>query len=115
MGLLVDLRNLLAHDVSRRAAYELSEVFRDVPPEEKALAAVMDYQFRRKARVGGTHATDLARSLATRAVSRKHPETPKSAEWAPANRWLRDMVLTAEFLAREGRVGEKLQQVEEVR
>jgi len=108
MGLLLDLRNLLAHDVSRRAAFELSEVFRDAPPNEKALAAVMDYQFRRKARVGGTHATDLARSLATRAVSRKQPETPKSAEWAHPNRWLRDMMLTAEFLAREGRVGEQL-------
>uniref|UniRef100_A0A832EL33 Type III-B CRISPR-associated protein Cas10/Cmr2 n=1 Tax=Desulfacinum infernum TaxID=35837 RepID=A0A832EL33_9BACT len=109
MGLLVDLRNLLAHDVSRRAAYELSEVFRDVPPEEKALAAVMDYQFRRKARLEGAHAADLAQNLATRAVSRSPKTTSKSAEWAPANRWLRDMVLTAEFLAREGRVGEKLQ------
>ncbi|ROQ92061.1 CRISPR-associated Cmr2 family protein [Desulfosoma caldarium] len=114
MGLLLDLRHLLAYDVSRRTAYELSEVFRDVPPDEKALAAVMDYQFRRKAKVSGTEARDLAERLARRAVSRNGVEISRSGEWAQPNRFLRDMVLTAEFLAREGRVGQQMEKAEEV-
>jgi CRISPR-associated protein Cmr2 len=106
MGLLLDLRDVLARDVSRRAAYELTEVFRHIPSDEAALATVMDYQFRRKAKEEGTHASRLAEHLARRAVSEGRAGEHSRDGWPLPNLWLRNMVLTAEFLAREGRVAE---------
>ncbi|MGQ9750620.1 type III-B CRISPR-associated protein Cas10/Cmr2 [Desulfosoma sp.] len=114
MGLLLDLRDVLAHDVSRRVAYELSEVFRCVPAEEAALAAVMACQFRRKAKGDDPGSVDLAHQLATRATRRNPPSFHGTSTWPQPNRWLRDMLLTAEFLAREGRVGERAVKGKEV-
>ncbi|MGQ9485959.1 MAG: hypothetical protein ACUVSA_13575, partial [Desulfosoma sp.] len=104
----------LAHDVSRRVAYELSEVFRCVPAEEAALAAVMACQFRRKAKGDDPGSVDLAHQLATRATRRNPPSFHGTSTWPQPNRWLRDMLLTAEFLAREGRVGERAVKGKEV-
>lgn len=106
MGLLLDLRDVLARDVSRRVAYELSEVFRHIPPHAEALTAVMDYQFRRKAKEEGGNASRLAEHLARRAVSEGRTGAHSKDGWPLPNLWLRSMVLTAEFLAREGRVAE---------
>ncbi len=118
MGLLLELRNFIARDVSRRVAYELSEVLQDIPPDKGALAAVMEYQFRRKAKEKekeGAQGSELARRLADRAFSRDGLNGDKMDEWPQPNLWLRHMVLTAEFLAREGRVGLPLETAEEKR
>ncbi|MBC7360657.1 MAG: type III-B CRISPR-associated protein Cas10/Cmr2 [Desulfacinum sp.] len=118
MGLLLELRNLLAHDVSRRVAYELSETFRDLPPDTGALAAVMEYQFRRKAKEKeeeGPQVSEFAKSLAFRAFSKDRVNGDDTNGWPRPNLWLRNMVLTAEFLAREGRVGPRMETAEEKR
>lgn len=115
MGLLLDLRNLIARDVSRRVAYELAEVFQNAPPRAEALAAIMAYQFRRKAKGKEPEAEDLARDLAARAVSMAQQRASESGESLSPNSWLRDLVLTAEFLAREGRVSPETSTVEENR
>ncbi|RMD82808.1 MAG: type III-B CRISPR-associated protein Cas10/Cmr2 [Candidatus Dadabacteria bacterium] len=94
---------------SRRAAYILAEVLRDLPPEKESLEATMAYQFERQSR--GQDARwnyqDLARRLAAAAVDRhgdKRPGQWQSAhEWLAPNAWLSSLLLTAEFLAREGR------------
>lgn len=104
MGLLIDLRNLIARRVSRRAAYLLAEFLRDLPASEEALVAALAFQFNRQARSeeGKKEGRALAARVARAAV---YQSSGGEAEWPGPNRWLRDMLLTAEFLAREGRVG----------
>lgn len=99
MLLLLKLRGLFASGMSRRAAYALCERLRDVPPDVDALAAVLAYQFERQ---GAGERRDLARRLAKAATAAPAPKGGRGA-WPAANAWLRDLLVTAEFLAREGR------------
>jgi CRISPR-associated protein Cmr2 len=103
MGLLLELRDLVARRLSRRAAYLLAESLRDLPASEEALEAALAFRFGRQARDERTEPDGLAGRLA-RAAVRQH-RSGSEAEWPGPNRWLRDLLLTAEFLAREGRVG----------
>ncbi|MFP7756012.1 type III-B CRISPR-associated protein Cas10/Cmr2 [Thermodesulfobacteriota bacterium B35] len=115
MGLLLRLRDLLAcHGLSRRAAYILTEVVRDVPVD--ALAAVIRRQLFRQGVAKeadknprlAADADALARDLAARAAEVGDgvgDAEPDRGGWSPAGAWLRDMFITAEFLARAGRSG----------
>ena len=122
MGLLLRLRDLLAHPyLSRRAAYILSEVVKDIPPLEDAMTKVIWRQFLRQGlskKAKGdlqllTEAKALASGLSARAckakdsLTAKQIESLKRAGWQPAGAWLRDMFITAEFLARAGRAPEE--------
>jgi CRISPR-associated protein Cmr2 len=104
LGLLLAARDFLARGLSRRAVYHLAERLRDVPADPAALEAVLRYQFTRQARgeEAKTEGKVLAGRLARGAVGR----SPASGEpeWPGPNRWLCDLLITAEFLAREGRV-----------
>lgn len=113
MGLLLRMRNFLANeDVSRRAAYLLSEEVRDVPPLAESLSTVLRFRFLRQ---GGSvvkqpevalEVEALANSLAERAVSVDGgiiDENAKIAGYQVPGAWLRNLFITAEFLAREGR------------
>lgn len=108
IGLLMDLRDLFAdpkHGMSRRAAYLLAESLRDVPPCKEPLAVALAYQFNRQARSDSPEVKEARRQFAERlagaAVSRER-NAPKDFWYGP-NRWLENLLLTAEFLAREGR------------
>jgi CRISPR-associated protein Cmr2 len=103
MGLLLELRDLIAQRVSRRAAYLLAESLRDLPAAVDALAAALAYRFGRQSRGDTLDPAQLAGRLAHAAVTR-HAGEPE-AEWPGPNRWLRDLLLTTAFLAREGRIG----------
>jgi len=117
MGLLLRLRDLFARpEISRRAAYILAEVVRDMPAEQDALATVITRQFRRqglasvqdqdKKKILQAEAESLARALAVRAVEaggKAGPARSPEAGWHAAGFWLREMFITAEFLARVGR------------
>lgn len=106
MGLLLDARDLFAHPkfgISRRAAYLLAESLRDVPAHEDALTATLAYQFGRQSREESRFG-DLPQRLAQAAITRQAQNAKD--EWPAPNRWLRDLLLVAEFLAREGRAAE---------
>jgi len=103
MGLLLELRDLVSRRVSRRAAYLLAESLRDLPASEKALAAALAYRFSRQARDESIDPAALAGRLARAAVQQHRGGS--EAEWPGPNRWLRELLLAAEFLAREGRIG----------
>ncbi len=103
MGLLLELRDLIARQVSRRAAYLLAESLRDLPASGDALAAALAYRFGRQGTTGYLDPVQLARRLARAADGR--PANRGEPEWPGPNRWLRDLLLSAEFLAREGRIG----------
>jgi len=118
MGLLLRLRDLFARpELSRRAAYILAEVVRDMPVDQDALAAVIMRQFLRQGLAKVTdqatkkalqeEAEALAQTLAGRAVGVQAATGTSPASgtgWQAAGSWLRDMFITAEFLARAGRV-----------
>lgn len=108
IGLLMELRNLFAdpkHGMSRRAAYLLAESLRDVPPHKETLALVLAHQFNRQARSDSPGVKEARKQFAERlagaAVSQRH-DAETDFSFAPS-RWLKNLVLTAEFLAREGR------------
>ncbi len=101
MELLLDLRDLFASHVSHRAAYALCERLRDVPKD--AFAGTLAYQFARQS--GGRDHSDLAERLARAATNLPDKLSPSIPGWPGANAWLRDLIVTAEFLAREGRAG----------
>lgn len=108
MGLMLELRNVLADPkVSRRAAYTISEVLRDLPAEMDALSSVLSFQMKRQ-RQGAVDCSSLAYRLSRAAVER-HAEFRLNelawAEWRGPNLWLRNLFVCAEFLAREGRGG----------
>ncbi len=117
MGLLLRLRDLLAQrELSRRAAYILGEVVRDMPEDQEALAAVIMYQLQRQGlgRVKDherkqallAEAEAMAQALSLRAVDVSRDSkliTCPGDGYYGAEAWLRDMFITAEFLAREGR------------
>jgi CRISPR-associated protein Cmr2 len=102
MGLLLELRDLIARQVSRRAVYLLAEALRELPVVEDALAAALAYRFGRQSRESNPNPGQLAQRVARAAIER-HAKGGMG-EWPGPNRWLRDLLLTAEFLAREGRV-----------
>jgi len=103
MSLLMEVRDVFANDLSRRAAYILVDALRDSPPEGSALLSVMRYQFNRQG--GGNRSERLAVRLASAAVKRGTNSLQDEPEWPASNAWLRDLIITAEFLAREGRAG----------
>ncbi len=114
MGLLLRLRDLLARpELSRRAAYILIEVIKEVPADGDALAAVIRHQLFRQGISRDPEAQEevetLARELAARAMVNRAASDEKKKQlvrsgWHSAGAWLRDLLITAEFLAREGRV-----------
>lgn len=117
MGLLLDLRNLIAGDVSRRTAYVLSELLAGLPCEESALRSAFRFQFERQGKKAGLELEALCDRLAraacrvealsdrlTPAACRQDRGSAGPREWNPGNHWLRQLLITAEFLAREGRV-----------
>jgi hypothetical protein len=53
MGLLLDLRDLIAWQVSRRAVYLVSESLRDLPVEQAALASALAYRFGKQSKTDG--------------------------------------------------------------
>ncbi len=108
MGLLIRTRDLLARkEISRRAAYILIETLRDIPAEQSALAAVMSRQFRQQGARDEllAYAEQLASDLAE--VASKHSGGVADKEWEAPNLWLRNVFITAEFLARNGRAPER--------
>jgi len=106
MGLLLDLRDMLSGPLSRRAAYLIAETLRDLPPSRDALAAALAYHFKRQGNDENAASLQLAVRLASAAVEhyKGYTDEEKMPEWPGPNRWLRDVLITAEFLAREGRV-----------
>ncbi|MBZ0156064.1 MAG: type III-B CRISPR-associated protein Cas10/Cmr2 [Alphaproteobacteria bacterium] len=112
MGAMLGLRNLLCREkMSRKAAYVLHDLFRDLPPDADILEKAMIFQLKRQ---GGKEKEDVVRVLAQRlaklaieqAQVQEHPDekTSKSRGTVPKpNAWLQRLFITAEFLAREGR------------
>lgn len=88
-------RMLSAENVSRRAAYHSLRWLQQLSekPPADMLQANLVYQFKQQ---GGKELGNLARELAAY-VSQHHPDKPAKV--------LEDMLMVAEFLAREGRAG----------
>ena len=105
LGLMLEVRDLIARQISRRAAYMIADILRDVPPQEEALAAIMTYQFKRQALEKKLEFGDLPIRLVHKAMKWENKQT--SGDWPAPNQWLRDLILVAEFLAREGRIGNR--------
>lgn len=114
MGAMLGLRNLLAGEkMSRKAAYVLHDLFRNLPAEKDALEKAMVFQLKRQ----GGHKDEvekLAARLAELAMKKagdkalaveKAGDKARSESGAvPApNEWLQELFIAAEFLAREGR------------
>jgi CRISPR-associated protein Cmr2 len=106
MGLLLDLRNVFARDVSRRSAYILSDLLAALPPETDILESVLRHQFQRQSRQEGLDLDALCKRLG-QASHERQAAGPARAGWPSQNSWLRNILLTAEFLAREGRIAKK--------
>ncbi|MDW8336751.1 MAG: type III-B CRISPR-associated protein Cas10/Cmr2 [Tepidimonas sp.] len=101
LRLLHELRLFLQSDeVSRRAAYHLTEWLHDVPAQaEDLVSSLLAYQMARQARgQAREQAPDLAQRLVKLAFdSEKHPEAAQPLQW------LANFMLAAEFLARSSR------------
>ncbi len=120
LALLLRLRNFLAEPAtSRRAVYHVLRWLPDMPEpgdeeSRKMLAELLAYQFRRQCASKATRKTcdlsDLAKDLVDQAVAhRASGEARKRCRDAPpstALRWLENFLSVAEFLARQGRVGQ---------
>jgi CRISPR-associated protein Cmr2 len=117
MALLIDVRNLIARDVSRRSAYILTDLIAALPPQAEVLESVLRYQFRRQAKSEESLEIDeLCNRLAQAAqevqgkhpkIVHKEPQSPAGTKEETQNLWLRSLLLTADFLAREGRISNK--------
>jgi len=102
LGLLLEMRDLIAGKISRRAAYIIADILRDIPPQAETITAVLNYQFKRQSVDKDIELDNLPQRLAVKAIEKKQ-ENP-SQEWPAPNLWLRNLILVAEFLAREGRI-----------
>lgn len=102
MGAMLGLRDLLSEDkMSRKAAYVLHDLFRDLPLE--AVEKAMIFQLKRQ---GGKpeQVDQLAARLTALAKNQDNDKMPKDRGTVPkSNKWLQNLFITAEFLAREGR------------
>ena len=88
------LRSLLADEsVSRRAAYNLNMWLKDMPDDDQALAALIAFQLNRQG-IGEKDAGEMAVWLVSAAAERQDSHT-----------WLRDVLVVAEFMARDTRSG----------
>lgn len=104
LRLFHELRWLLASDgVSRRAAYHLTEWMSDVPDSgdhRDLVATLLAYQMQRQCVT--EKAKDTVREIVPRLVEAAYNDENRLANVTPL-RWLENMLLTAEFLAREQR------------
>ncbi len=104
MGAMLGLRSLLTGEkMSRKAAYVLHDLFRNLPPEESALEKAMIFQLKRQ---GGQEdeVKELAHWLAALAVTHADDKVSNGRGAVPKpNEWLQNLFVAAEFLAREGR------------
>ncbi|MEW6259420.1 MAG: type III-B CRISPR-associated protein Cas10/Cmr2 [Thermodesulfobacteriota bacterium] len=99
MGLLFDLRKSFARDISRRTAYILEDILPKLPASPGALSGVLRYQFSRQSKGPDAEIGDLPERLEAAARKRDGTDTTGRA----GHEWLHTLILTAEFLAREGR------------
>jgi len=106
---LIELRDRLAEKgVSRRAVYIIHEVLKDIPPDDDVLKRIIVHRLKRQ---GAKDVGDIverlvccSKAIDTLALKGTEP-AERFSETTPArNRWLQEMFLVAEFLAREGRV-----------
>jgi len=112
MGLLIRAKDMLAHSgTSRRVAYILSEALSDVPVN--ALEEVLTYQFIRQGLGSGKEKVkvkklchDIAQTATTIGQELVVHGSAGEAEWPIQNVWIRNLLNTAEFLARSGRIME---------
>ncbi|MEZ5581387.1 MAG: type III-B CRISPR-associated protein Cas10/Cmr2 [Candidatus Competibacteraceae bacterium] len=100
MGQLIRLRDRFAgNDFSRRAAYLTHGWLEDMPNDPSALEAMLAYQFQRQSSQSDKEIMgSLGHSLA---------ELARQVKPDKADEFIRDFLSVAEFLAREGRVGNK--------
>ncbi|HIQ39955.1 MAG TPA: type III-B CRISPR-associated protein Cas10/Cmr2 [Sulfurivirga caldicuralii] len=92
------LRDLLsAEQVSRRAAYNLNNWLKDMPDDMDALKTLIAYQMRRQG-VDAGEAKDMAAWL-VEGVSTRQESGQNGLDW------LKDVLIVAEFLARDTRSG----------
>ncbi|HRD50423.1 MAG: type III-B CRISPR-associated protein Cas10/Cmr2 [Candidatus Competibacter sp.] len=102
MGQLIRLRDRFAgEDFSRRAAYLTQGWLDDMPNDPAALETMLAYQFQRQTQ-GDRQNKQISESLGHSLAQLAQAVKPK----APAD-FIRDFLVVAEFLAREGRVGKK--------
>jgi CRISPR-associated protein Cmr2 len=96
------LRDLLARDdVSRRAAFHVTEWLNDVPGDQPDMvAAMLAYQMQRQC--ASDEAKALVRDIAP-ALVREAFEKPNRLPQVAPLAWLADFMMAAEFLAREQR------------
>jgi CRISPR-associated protein Cmr2 len=100
LRLFDELRQFLARDeVSRRAAYHVTEWLHDVPADAELAAAMLGYQMVRQCR---GEAAAQAPALARRLVALAFDDTQRPPGTSPLA-WLADFMMAAEFLARERR------------
>jgi CRISPR-associated protein Cmr2 len=96
------LRDLLARDdVSRRAAFHVSEWLHDVPADQRDMVeAMLVYQMQRQC--ASDEAKALVRDIVP-ALVREAFEKPNRLPQVAPLAWLADFMMAAEFLAREQR------------
>ncbi|NOZ70133.1 MAG: type III-B CRISPR-associated protein Cas10/Cmr2 [Deferribacteres bacterium] len=106
LGVIMQLRDVLAtKGVSRRAAYVIHELLRDLPPDKNAISNVISYRLKRQG-VDDKEANRLAESIIRLGVAHEkineaqEDSKPPRGEPPSMNRWLQDFFITAEFLAR---------------
>jgi len=104
IGALLKLRDTLAREgVSRRAAYVVHDVLRDIPSEVEPLTKVITHRLKRQ---GAEGVDELVGTLVELALNGKlkiyEPHEGRGAI-PPANRWLQEVFVIAEFLARRER------------
>lgn len=103
MGVMLGLRSLLAkNNMSRKAAYVLHDLFLNLPPEQDALEKAMIFQLKRQG--GKEEVNALSANLAVLAMKQTDEQLSIVRGTIPGpNKWLQNLFIAAEFLAREGR------------
>jgi len=106
LGTLMRLRDALAEKgVSRRAAYVMHDILRDLPPDHNAISGVMAFRLNRQG-MDEKIAGELAKKIVNigflhKGISESKEENKTArGETPPINKWLQDFFITAEFLAR---------------
>ena len=104
LGTLLSLRNTLAEKgVSRRAAYILHDLLRDIPPDPEVIQSVLTYRLERQ---GAKEVTDTVSRLVDLGIQHQEltvspvKDKEQRGEIPSLNRWLQQVLVTAEFLAR---------------
>lgn len=105
IGTLIELsRSLGSEGVSRRAAYVMHDMLRDLPDDTDAIRRVVAFRLNRQG-VDEKEADKIAERIVTIAskhetVSTISKKESTRGEVPPVNKWLQDFFITAEFLAR---------------